>query len=89
MQDAVIYEVNIRSFSKEGTFKALETKVPALKKLGVKIVSLLPIHPIGELNRMGSSGSPFAVMDFYTVNPDYGTLDDFKSLVNTVHRQDM
>jgi glycosidase len=89
IKNAVIYEVYLRSFSKEGTFKALEVQIPELKKLGVTIVSLLPIHPIGELNRMGSLGSPYAVKDFYAVNPEYGTLDDFKSLVNTVHQQNM
>ncbi len=87
VKDAVIYEVYLRSFSKEGTFKAFEARIPELQKLGVTIVSLMPIHPIGELNRKGSLGSPYAVKDFYAVNPEYGTVNDFQSLVNALHRQ--
>jgi glycosidase len=89
IKDAVLYEVYLRSFSKEGTLKTLEARIPELKKLGVTIVSLMPIHPIGELNRKGSLGSPYAVKDFYAVNPEYGTLNDFRSLVNALHRQNM
>lgn len=89
VKDAVIYEVYLRSFSKEGTFRTLEARIPKLKKLGVTIVSLMPIHPIGELNRNGSLGSPYAVKDFYAVNPEYGTLNDFQSLVNALHQQGM
>ncbi len=89
VKDAVIYEVYLRSFSKEGTFKALEARISELQKLGINIILLMPIHPIGELNRRGTLGSPFAVKDFYAVNAEYGTLDDFTSLVNTVHRQGM
>jgi 1,4-alpha-glucan branching enzyme len=87
VKDAVVYEVYLRSFSKEGTFKTLEARIPELKKIGVTIVSLMPIHPIGELNRNGRLGSPYAVKDFYAVNPEYGTLHDFQSLVNAFHRQ--
>ena len=87
VKDAVMYEVYLRSFSKEGTFKTLEARIPELKKLGVTIVSLMPIHPIGELNRKGSLGSPYAVKDFFAVTPEYGTLNDFQSLVNALHRQ--
>ena len=89
VKDAVIYEVYLRSFSKEGTFKALEARVPELKKLGITIISLMPIHPIGELNRRGRLGSPYAVKDFYSVNHEFGTVDDFKSLVNTIHKNDL
>ena len=89
VRDAVIYEVYLRSFSKEGTFKALEKRLPELKSLGVTVLWLMPIHPVGELNRKGSLGSPYAVQDFYDVNPKFGTLDDFKSLVNATHAQGM
>jgi cyclomaltodextrinase len=89
VKDAVIYEVYLRSFSKEGTFKTLEARIPELKKMGVTIVSLMPIHPIGELYRKGNLGSPYAVKDFYAVNPEYGTLHDFQSLVNALHQQDL
>lgn len=89
VRDAVIYEVYLRSFSKEGSFKALQRRLPELKDLGVTVVWLMPIHPVGELNRKGTLGSPYAVQDFYEVNPEFGTLDDFKSLVNEVHKQGM
>jgi cyclomaltodextrinase / maltogenic alpha-amylase / neopullulanase len=89
IKDAVIYEVYLRSFSKEGTFKSLEARIPELKKNGITVVSLMPIHPIGELNRKGKLGSPYAVKDFFAVNPEYGTSNDFQSLVNSLHRQGM
>jgi cyclomaltodextrinase / maltogenic alpha-amylase / neopullulanase len=89
VKDAVIYEVYLRSFSKEGTLKALEARIPELKKLGVTVVWLMPIHPTGKEKRKGSLGSPYSVQDYYAVNPEFGTLDDFKALVNTVHRQGM
>lgn len=85
VKDAVIYEVYVRSFSKEGTFKALERRIPELKELGVTVLWLMPIHPIGTLERKGSLGSPYSIKDYYGINPEFGTLDDFRSLVNTVH----
>ncbi|MEK6755849.1 MAG: alpha-amylase family glycosyl hydrolase [Bacteroidota bacterium] len=85
VRDAVIYEVYLRSFSKEGSFKALERRLSELKDLGVTIVWLMPIHAVGELNRKGTLGSPYAVQDFYGINPEFGTLDDFKSLVKAAH----
>ena len=87
VKSAIIYEVDLRSFSNGGTFKALEAQIPELKKLGITVVSLMPIHPIGELNRRGKLGSPDAVKDFYAVNSEFGTLEDFKSLVNSTHQQ--
>jgi glycosidase len=89
VRDAVIYEVYLRSFSHQGSFKALEQRLPELKELGVTVVWLMPIHPVGELNRKGLLGSPYAVQDYYAVNPEFGTLDDFKSLVAAVHAQKM
>lgn len=85
----VIYEVYLRSFSPEGTFKGLEARLPELKDLGVTVLWLMPIHPVGELNRKGTLGSPYAVQDFYGVNPEFGTTEDFKSLVAAVHAHDM
>jgi glycosidase len=87
VKDAVIYEVYLRSFSNEGTFQALEAKISELKKLGVTIVWLMPIHPVGKINRKGFLGSPYSVQDYYGVNPEFGTLDDINSLVNTIHQQ--
>ncbi len=87
--DATIYEVNIRQFSKEGTFAAFQKELPRLKAMGVEILWLMPIHPIGMKNRKGSLGSYYAVRDYKAVNPEYGTKDDFKNLVNAVHQLDM
>lgn len=87
VRDAVIYEVYLRSFSKEGTFQALEQRLPELRDMGVTVLWLMPIHPVGIVNRKGSLGSPYAVQDFYGINPEFGTLDDFKSLVAEAHVQ--
>ncbi|MCU0452058.1 MAG: alpha-amylase family glycosyl hydrolase [Bacteroidetes bacterium] len=86
---SVIYEVYVRSFSPEGTFKGLEARLGELKDLGVTVLWLMPIHPIGELNRKGTLGSPYAIRDFYGVNPEFGTGDDFRSLVKAAHALEM
>lgn len=88
-KDAVIYEVNVRQFTKEGTFKALENHIPRLKALGVKILWLMPIQPIGEVNRKGTLGSYYSIKDYTSINPEFGTEDDLKSLVNTIHKNGM
>lgn len=84
-KNAVIYEVNIRQYTPEGTFKAFETHLPRLKELGVDVLWLMTIHPISEKNRKGSLGSYYAVKDYKGINPEFGTLEDFKSLVNKAH----
>jgi len=89
VRDAVIYEVYLRSFSKEGTFRGLQKRLQELKSLGVTVVWLMPIHPVGELGRKGRLGSPYSVQDYYGINPEFGTLDDFKLLVASVHRLGM
>lgn len=89
VRDAVIYEVYLRSFSKEGTFAGLEKKLPDLQKLGVTVLWLMPIHPVGVKNRKGTLGSPYAVQDYYGVNPEFGTLQEFRHLVNAVHKRGM
>ena len=87
--DDSIYELNVRQFSKEGTFNAVNERVDELKELGVDIIWIMPIHPIGEKNRKGSLGSYYAVKDFKAINPEFGTLEDFKKLVDTIHQNDM
>ncbi|MCH2198854.1 MAG: alpha-amylase family glycosyl hydrolase [Flavobacteriales bacterium] len=87
--DATIYEVNIRQHTPEGTFKAFEADIPRLNEMGIEIMWLMPIHPIGEVNRKGGLGSYYAVKDYTAVNPDYGTMEDFKSLVTTAHSYGM
>lgn len=84
-KNATIYEVNIRQFTKEGTFSAFQKHLPRLKEMGVDIVWLMPIHPIGEKNRKGSLGSYYAVRDYKAVNPEFGTLQDFNNLVKNAH----
>ena len=88
-KDAVIYEVNIRQYTPEGTFQAFAEHLPRLKDLGVDILWLMPIHPIGEKNRKGSLGSYYAVKDYYGVNPEFGTMEDFKALVQQIHEMGM
>jgi cyclomaltodextrinase / maltogenic alpha-amylase / neopullulanase len=89
VRDAVIYSVYLRSFSPEGTFAGLEKRVPELKALGITTLWLMPIHPVGLKNRKGTLGSPYAVQDYYGINPEFGTMDDFKHLLATVHSQGM
>lgn len=84
-KNAVIYEVNIRQHTVEGTFKAFEADLPRIKALGADILWLMPVNPIGVKNRKGSLGSYYSVKDYLTVNPEFGTMDDFKSLVKKAH----
>ena len=88
-KNATIYEVNVRQFTKEGNFKAFEAHLPRLKEMGVDIIWLMPIHPIGEKNRKGKLGSYYAVKDYLDVNPEFGTMDEFKSLVKKIHSMGM
>ncbi len=84
-----IYEVNLRQFSKSGTFKGFEKRLPALKKMGVGILWFMPINPIGKKNRKGKLGSYYSVQNYLEVNPEFGTIDDFKNLVKEVHKLGM
>lgn len=88
-KNAAIYQINTRQFTPEGTFKAAESHLPRLKALGVTILWLMPIHEIGQKNRKGTLGSPYAVKDYYSVNPEFGTLDDLKHFVAAAHQQGM
>lgn len=89
VKDAVIYSVYLRSFSPEGTFAGLERRLPELQDLGATVLWLLPIHPVGEKNRKGPLGSPYSVQDYYAVNPEFGTMNDFRHLVTAVHKSGM
>ena len=88
-KNATIYQINTRQFTPEGSFRAAEQHLPRLQKLGVDILWLMPIHLIGDVNRKGSLGSPYAVKDYYSVNPEFGTLDDLKHFVQTAHDHGM
>ncbi len=85
VKDAVIYEVNIRQFTPEGTFRAFENHLPRLKELGVDILWLMPIHSIGEVNRKGTLGSYYAVKDYRSINSEFGDAEDLQRLVAHVH----
>ena len=85
VQSGVIYEINPRTFSPSGDFKGIEAAFPRLQQLGVTILWLMPIHPVGQLNKKGSVGSPYAVRDYDAINPDYGTAADLKHLVTAAH----
>lgn len=84
-KDAVIYEVNVRQYTKEGTFNAFSSHLPRLKELGVDILWFMPIQPISLKNRKGTLGSYYAVQDYQKVNPEFGTMEDFKTLVDKAH----
>lgn len=83
--NAVIYQMNIRQFTSEGTFAAAQEQLPRLAEMGVDIVWLMPIHPIGEIHRKGGMGSPYSVRDYRAVNPDLGTEDEFRAFVDAAH----
>jgi glycosidase len=88
-ESAVIYEVNIRQYTAEGTFSAFIEHLPRLKTLGVDILWLMPIYPIGVKNRKGTLGSYYSIEDYMKVNPEFGTIDDLKDLVKEAHGLDM
>ncbi|MDX1671442.1 MAG: alpha-amylase family glycosyl hydrolase [Balneolaceae bacterium] len=88
-KDAVMYEVNIRQYTPEGTFEAFQEHLPRLKEMGVDILWLMPIHPIGEKNRKGELGSYYSIQDYTAVNSNFGTMEDFKNLVKATHEQGM
>ena len=84
-RNATLYQINTRQFTPEGTLRAAEAQLPRLKALGVDILWLMPIHPIGEKHRKGALGSPYAVRDYRAVSPELGTLADLKRFVAAAH----
>lgn len=84
-KSAVIYEVNIRQYTEEGTLNAFSQHLPRLREMGVDILWLMPIFSIGVQRRKGSLGSPYSIMDYKEVNPDFGTMENFRNLVNKAH----
>ncbi len=84
-RSAVIYEVNLRQFTDEGTVKAFAPQLDRLKDLGVDILWFMPVHPISEKNRKGGLGSYYAVKDYKGFNPEFGTIEEFKALVDDAH----
>jgi glycosidase len=87
LRDGVIYEIFPRDFSAAGNLNSVTAKLDQIKNLGVNILWVMPIHPIGEKGRKGDYGSPYSIRDYYAVDPNYGTLDDFKNLVTQAHQR--
>src|SRR5438876_9488001 len=86
---AVIYEVNVRQYTPEGTLRALAPHLSRLRGLGVDILWLMPVQPIGKLNRKGVLGSPYSIRNYTAVDSAYGTAADFKTLVDAAPREGM
>jgi cyclomaltodextrinase len=89
LRDGVIYEIFPRDFSPAGNLNGVTARLDELKDLGVTILWLMPVHPIGEKYRKGAFGSPYSISDYYAVNPDYGTADDLKRLVAEAHQRNL
>lgn len=87
--DSVVYEMNIRQYTPEGTFAAAQEHLPRLKELGVDIVWLMPIYPIGVKERKGTLGSYYAISDYCATNPEFGSLEDFDNFVKEAHKLDL
>jgi glycosidase len=85
IRNQTIYEVNVRQFSAAGNFAGVEAALPRLKQLGVGVLWLMPVYPIGEVNRKGPLGSPYSVRDYEGIDPAYGTAADFARLVHAAH----
>jgi len=85
LRSQIMYSVFVRSYSPEGTFEGVRRDLPRIRDLGTDIIWFMPIHPIGEAARKGSLGSPYAIRDYRAVNPEFGTLEDFRALVDDIH----
>lgn len=85
VKSATVYEVNVRQYSANSKLTSVTKDIPRLKKLGVKVLWLMPIYPIGEENRLGSLGSPYSIKDYKKVNPEFGTSADLKALIKAAH----
>ena len=89
VRDGIVYEVFPRVFSATGNLEGVTARLDELKDLGVTIVWLMPINPIGAKFRKGEYGSPYSISDYYAINPDYGTTNDLKRLVAEAHKRDL
>lgn len=89
VRDAVIYQIWERAYSPKGDLNSITNDLDRIKELGVDVVWLMPIHPIGQVKKKGTVGSPYAVRDYYGINPDYGTSADLKRLVAEAHRRNL
>jgi alpha-amylase len=85
--NANIYEVNVRQYTPEGTFKAFMSEMPRLRDMGIEVLWFMPVTPIAQKGKKGTMGSPYACSDYTSVNPEFGSLQDFKDLVAEAHKQ--
>lgn len=89
LRNKIIYEVYVRNHGESGTFKDVMNDLQRIKELGTDIVWFMPIHPIGEKNKKGSLGCPYAIKDYRGINPEYGTIDEFEELIEKIHENGM
>ncbi|MCF7927324.1 MAG: alpha-amylase [Candidatus Izimaplasma sp.] len=89
LRSLFIYQIYVRNYSEQGNFKTITNDLDRIKSLGVDVVYLLPIHPIGQKNRKGKLGSPYSISDYRKVNNELGTLKDFEELINEIHKKGM
>ena len=89
LSSAIIYEIFPRSFSAEGNLNGVTSKLDDLQHLGVNVLWLMPLNPVGQLQKKGTDGSPYAVRDYYAITPSYGTKDDLHRLIAEAHRRRM
>ena len=89
LRNLVIYSVYVRNHGPHGTFADVEADLPRIRQMGVDLIWLLPIHPIGKVKRKGRLGSPYSISDYRGINPGYGTLEDFTRLVKKAHAAGM
>lgn len=89
LRNQIMYSIYVRNHTEEGTFQAIEPDLPRIKALGTDIIWFLPIHPIGIKAKKGTLGCPYAIQNYREVNPAYGTMDDFKHLVDEIHKLGM
>ena len=89
LRSQVIYSIYVRAHTEEGTFNAIHADLDRIRALGTDIIWFMPIHPIGVKGKKGSLGCPYANRDYRTVNPEYGTMEDFQRLVDAIHEKGM
>ncbi len=88
-QNLTLYEVNLRQYTKSGSFREFKEHLPRLKELGVGIIWFMPLQPIGKSERKGTLGSYYSISDYLAIDPLYGTMDEFRELVDTIHSMGM
>jgi glycosidase len=89
ISEMVLYEVNMRAFSESGDFAGVVLRLDSICALGVNVLWLMPIYPVGQINSAGQLGSPYSVQNYTEVNPEFGSLADFKNLVQQAHKRNM